>query len=84
MVQSVQILLYVTVSIIKDRRYDRQPPTGRSRLERICGSIDRLITADGPNTDDLSIADFFALWAQFDGEREQRADIAQIPWKFSV
>ena len=63
--------------------------TDNRRLEdlswkELVEAIDRLITADGPNTDDLSIADIFALWAQFDGEREQRADIAQTPWEFSL
>ena len=63
--------------------------TDNRRLEdlgwnELVEAMDRFITADGPNTDDLSIADFFALWAQFDGEREQRANIAQTSWEFSL
>lgn len=34
--------------------------------------VEQFIAADGPNTDELAAADFFALWAQFEQERQQR------------
>ena len=47
-------------------------------------AIENFIASDGPNADDLSAVDFFALWAQFDAERKQRTDITQTPGKFSL
>ena len=35
-------------------------------------AVEQFVAADGPNTDDLAADDFFALWAQFEQERQQR------------
>ena len=34
--------------------------------------VENFIAADGPNTEDLTATDFFATWAQFEQERQQR------------
>lgn len=35
-------------------------------------AVEQFVAADGPNTDDLPVGDFVALWARFEAERRQR------------
>ncbi|MFQ5799824.1 MAG: hypothetical protein ACE5H0_14180 [Bacteroidota bacterium] len=35
-------------------------------------SVEQFIAADGPNTDDLPVDEFFTLWKQFEEERRRR------------
>lgn len=40
-------------------------------------AVEKFIVADGPNTDDLSAKDFFAVWMQFDTERMLSGDVVE-------
>jgi hypothetical protein len=40
-------------------------------------AVEKVIAADGPNTDDLSMEDFFAVWMQFDTERMLCVDVVE-------
>lgn len=40
--------------------------------DELAEAVEQFIAADGPNTSDLPVDDFVALWARFEVERRQR------------
>lgn len=40
--------------------------------DELAEAVEQFIAADGPNTGDLPVDDFVALWARFEAERRQR------------
>lgn len=38
-------------------------------------AVERLVAADGPNTDDLPADEFFALWTRFEANRHRVVEV---------